>query len=180
MTSDHSSLELSTAEKEAIQEFVLWAFIRFGVKPETSMACSIPWLKVNPAESWQSLHKLLMECKVFFKNGALLDLRQISSGRVQELVALLQGTSGVDIKDRVYRAKTYHNCFIGSEAVHCLQHRCEASRPEAVRLGELLVENKVIRHVVDEHGFKDQYLFYRFCEYENSESQDGSGLLESR
>ena len=124
MTSDQSSLELSTAEKEAMQQFVLWFFVRFGVKPATSMECSMPWLKANPAESWQSLHKLLMDCKIFFKNGALLDLRQISSARVQELVALLRGTSGVDIRDRVYRAKTYHNSFIGSEAVHCLQHGC--------------------------------------------------------
>lgn len=36
------------------------------------------------------------------------------------------------------------------------------TRHEAVELGQLLVDRSVFRHVLDEHGFKDGNLFYRF------------------
>lgn len=43
---------------------------------------------------------------------------------------------GVDIKDRIYRARTYRMCFVGQEAVDWLVKALRLdSREEAVLLG---------------------------------------------
>ena len=36
------------------------------------------------------------------------------------------------------------------------------SRVKAVELGNLLIDTDYIHHVVDEHHFEDDYLFFRF------------------
>jgi len=71
--------------------------------------------------------------------------------------------SGFEVKDRVYRLKTYKQCFVGSEAVDWMMKnlRC-ASRADAVIIGRFLHSANVFRHVADEHTFEDGFFFYRF------------------
>ena len=90
-----------------------------------------------------------------------------TSTEIQELVAQMRGQSGVDIQDRRFGLRIYRSCFVGSEAVNWLVQNQMASREEAIRLGQLLVEQCIIHHVTDEHDFKDEYLFYRFFEDES-------------
>ena len=45
------------------------------------------------------------------------------------------------------------------------------TRQRGVELGKLLVDTDYIHHVVDEHNFEDQYLFFRF-------RQDGRCMIE--
>lgn len=67
------------------------------------------------------------------------------------------------VKDRRYHLKTYSNCVIGHELVSWLVDRKEVeTRKEAVAIMQKLVDNGVIHHVCDDHGFKDEKLFYRF------------------
>jgi potassium efflux system protein len=40
------------------------------------------------------------------------------------------------------------------------------TREEAIELGQILLERGIIHHVLDQHHFKDSYLFYRFCDDE--------------
>jgi potassium efflux system protein len=87
---------------------------------------------------------------------------------LQELVSQMRGTAGLDIRDRRFGLQVYANCFVGSEAVQWLIQQQLASREEAIKLGQVLVERGIIHHVTDEHTFKDEYLFYRFFEDETS------------
>ncbi len=81
---------------------------------------------------------------------------------LEHLAEQMQGPEGLEIKDRRFRLILYSKCFVGSEAVQWLMKTQKASREEAIRLGQLMVDQGLIHHVVDEQPFLDQYLFYRF------------------
>ncbi len=68
---------------------------------------------------------------------------------------------GLDQRDRMYRLQTYRQCFVGREAVDWIAQRLSLSRAEAVRIGQRLLALDLIRHVVEEHDFKDADYFYR-------------------
>lgn len=69
----------------------------------------------------------------------------------------------VKLADRSYRLKTYKQCFVGSDAVdYLVQSGATATREDAVLLGNAFVEMHLIEHVLRDHNFKDEYLFYRF------------------
>lgn len=89
-----------------------------------------------------------------------------TSREISQLVEQMRGPEGLSIRDRRYRLTRYPNCFVGSEAVAWIVRTQKATHAEAVRLGQLLVERGIIHHVTDEHSFKDEHLFYRFCETE--------------
>jgi hypothetical protein len=71
--------------------------------------------------------------------------------------------NNVKLSDRSYRLKTYKQCFVGSEAVDYLVHSgATSNREDAVVLGNAFLEMHLIEHVLRDHPFKDEYLFYRF------------------
>eukprot|EP00042_Codosiga_hollandica_P014599 m.33748 g.33748 ORF g.33748 m.33748 type:complete len:270 (-) comp43249_c0_seq1:694-1503(-) len=65
------------------------------------------------------------------------------------------------IQDRTYHFKTYPQCFIAEECVNWLIIRGYAKTPvEAMQLAELLQRGNFISHVVDDHEFKNEPLFF--------------------
>lgn len=69
----------------------------------------------------------------------------------------------VQLADRTYRLKTYKQVFVGSEAVdYLVESGATTTREEAVELGKVLQEMRVFEHVLRDHEFKDEHLFYRF------------------
>jgi len=78
------------------------------------------------------------------------------------LAARLRGANGVAIEDRRHLATVYRRCFVGKEAVDWLVRSEELTRDEAVAVGQRLIENGTIHHVLDEHPFRDGRYFYRF------------------
>lgn len=74
----------------------------------------------------------------------------------------MQARGGVDIADRVYRFKTYPQCFRGDEATRWLASNLGLSRAQAVDVGELLRRLGAFDHVTLDHGFLDEGKFYRF------------------
>ncbi|MBO1348275.1 MAG: mechanosensitive ion channel [Hormoscilla sp. GUM202] len=89
----------------------------------------------------------------------------------QAIVSQMRGPSGVEIKDRRSNLKSFGKCFVGSEAVDWLMEHEKATREEAILIGELMVSERLIHHVLDEHGFNDGPLFYRFYADENTTSK---------
>ena len=89
-----------------------------------------------------------------------------------ELIDAMHGVSGLEIKDRRYGLKTYSQVFTGSEAVSWLIKHEKATKAEAIAIGKLMIEQRIIHHVLDEHNFKDEALFYRFYIDEQSEEMD--------
>lgn len=88
----------------------------------------------------------------------------------------------VEIRDRKYGfpAKTYTDCFVGSDAVAAMIGSGLATDEEdAVRLGNVMLNKGVFHHVQRAHVFKNEYLFYRFASDEDhgaiaAEMPDGS------
>jgi hypothetical protein len=64
--------------------------------------------------------------------------------------------------DRRHLLNLYPKCFIGHEAVRWMVRDSGLTRDEALMLGRILVERRIIHHVLDEHGFEDANYFYRF------------------
>lgn len=124
--------------------------LHFGViQPEISA-----WIKSQtPAE-----YKVQMPEKTH------LELPTIKDEYDWEAIATkMQGKNGVSIKDRRFQLKVFPNVFLGSEAVEWLMVNEGATREEAILMGKLMVEQGIIHHVLQEHDFKDEALFYKFC-----------------
>lgn len=82
---------------------------------------------------------------------------------VAEVAARLLGPGGIEIRDRRHRLTVFAQCFVGREAVDWLVEREGLSRAEGTALGQRLLEQGVIHHVLDEHDFRDGHFFYRFA-----------------
>lgn len=96
--------------------------------------------------------------------------REASLEREDLNILAEQFRTSVEIKDRRYGfpAKTYECCFVGTEAVAQMVKSGIASHPdEAVCIGNMLLEAGIFRHVLGEHAFKNEALFYRFSEDED-------------
>lgn len=77
----------------------------------------------------------------------------------------------LDIKDRTYHLKTYKSCFLGSDCVAlliALGHARTIEQAEA--LGDSLITMGVIQHVTNDHNLKNDYLFYRFLDFQPSDA----------
>lgn len=82
----------------------------------------------------------------------------------------------LDIQDRRWRLQAYPRCFIGSEAVQRIAATWSCSRGEAVELGQALGQLGLLVHVVQEHPFLDDELFYRLA-WTDAVADEGLGAL---
>ena len=81
---------------------------------------------------------------------------------LEDLVSKMRSVGGIKIKDRRHNLKVYKQCFIGTEACEYLIDRLELSLEQAIKLGQKLIDEKWIHHVVDERQFDNSHFFYRF------------------
>ena len=82
----------------------------------------------------------------------------------QSAAALQHNGDIVSIKTRRYHLRWYPNCFVGRDLVDSLvdRHRFCTDRRAVVQFMDYLMRAGLVHHVVDDHKFKDDYLFYRF------------------
>ena len=93
------------------------------------------------------------------KNSNRISLRQLAS-------QMRSDKEGVEIKTRRNKLKLFQRCFLGNEAVDWIVKQTKLSREDAVTLGQKMIDKGIFHHVLDEHKFKDEELFYRFQEDE--------------
>jgi potassium efflux system protein len=105
-----------------------------------------------------------------------LDRRTWSDDELRSLVNRLRGPEGVPVVDRRHLLTVYRQCFVGREAVDWMTRALGLTRSEAVAVGQLLVDRGIVRHVLDEHGFRDAKLFYRFCETDQLQAGASAAL----
>jgi pyruvate/2-oxoglutarate dehydrogenase complex dihydrolipoamide dehydrogenase (E3) component len=85
---------------------------------------------------------------------------------VAELAEALR--TGLAVADRTHRFKSYPRCFVGSEAcAWMVEHGIASDLSQAEIVGNVLLEHGVFHHVTRDHGFKNEYLFYRFTSDED-------------
>ncbi len=77
------------------------------------------------------------------------------------LIDAWRAPDGVSIEERSWMGRSYPRCFVGSEAVAWMRAR-GLSLNEALIVGQRLLDCGVLHHVWDEHGFKEDLLYYRF------------------
>jgi potassium-dependent mechanosensitive channel len=82
--------------------------------------------------------------------------------RLDAVAERMRANDGVPVRDRRHRLTVFPSCFVGRDAVDWLVEREGLSRAEGIALGQRLVEQGVIHHVLDEHDFRDGHFFYRF------------------
>jgi len=81
-----------------------------------------------------------------------------------------QARQELDVRDRTYHFVNYPMCFVARDMATWFVEKGHArDRAEAVLLGRALVEHLHIVHVVRDHNFKDEYLFFKFM----SDTRDG-------
>jgi hypothetical protein len=98
------------------------------------------------------------------EEAAVAPQKDIEDFDAMELVAIAnQLMAAVEIKDRMFHLRTYPACFLGSEAVEALIKLGHAENIEqAETLGDLLIGDNLMKHIANDHGLKNQYLFYIF------------------
>lgn len=81
---------------------------------------------------------------------------------LRQLAQEMRSEQGVEIKTRRHKLKLYQRCFLGTEAVDWLAAKTKLSREDAVSIGQKMIDKGIFHHVLDDHQFKDEPLFYRF------------------
>jgi hypothetical protein len=74
-----------------------------------------------------------------------------------------QMRKAIEVRDRRYHFKNYESCFLGSDLVNWFIENGHASTvEEAIEVGDYFMSKNVFHHVVRDHTFKNQKLYYRF------------------
>ena len=97
------------------------------------------------------------------KSGKSKNLNRIS---VRQLATQMRSENGVEIKTRRQKLKLFQRCFLGNEAVAWIAEYAKVPPEDAIALGQKMIDKNIFHHVLDEHQFKDEELFYRFYEDE--------------
>lgn len=97
-------------------------------------------------------------------DASQVDLINDSIGKIdlKELVRQMRDIGGVKIKDRRYRLTIYPRCMLGSEMTTWMVRKFFLSETDAIKLGQRLIDEKLMHHVTDDHHFEDGFFFYRF------------------
>lgn len=151
---------MSGGINDEMKNKVLGLFLmKFKLSPVNSFGVLEKWFHDYPNQTWEFLYHSLKNGLIRWENGEIISLY---NEKIINLVNDIRGDNGIEIKDRNYKLRIYPQCFIGNNAVEWMCNKYNISIPEALKLGQQLIEEKIIHHVTDDHDFKNAYLFYRF------------------
>ena len=89
--------------------------------------------------------------------------RLIRAGiRPDALCASMMSHGGVATRDRVWRGRTYRQCFVGAEAIGWLRERHRLADSECTAAAEIMGMLGMIHHVAREHPLAERGFYYRF------------------
>ena len=136
--------------------------MRFNVDPYQAFDLVVDWFSKHQEQSWTDLKQLLITGKIIVKNKILHD---VSPVEVTNLVNQMRGKNGLKIKDRWHKFRVYRKSFVACQAVTWLIETQNVTKNEAIQLGQMLVDRKIIYNVNKAAFFRDEYSFYSF--YQN-------------
>lgn len=81
-----------------------------------------------------------------------------------QLVEKMRSPQGVKIENRSQSFRLpYLRCFIGREAVDWMSAKLSITRPQAVELGQRLIDDNWLKNLSNKQPFTDADFFYQFC-----------------
>lgn len=81
-----------------------------------------------------------------------------------QLVEQMRSSQGVKIEDRAQSFRLpYRRCFIGKEGVDWICNKLAIGRPQAVELGQRLIDDNWLQNLSNKQPFVDADFFYQFC-----------------
>lgn len=80
---------------------------------------------------------------------------------VARFYSLIRSEAGFAVADRNHMGTKYSKCFVGTEAVEWMQAQGYTVN-EAISMGQRLLDLSLAHHVLDQHSFKNEKLYYRF------------------
>ena len=83
---------------------------------------------------------------------------------LQMVLERLIAVNGVKVQDRLYHGRTFEACFVGAEAIDCLNTHYGLRRHECETLLNRLHGFGLIEHVTKAHPVRDGNFFYRFAD----------------
>jgi EAL domain-containing protein (putative c-di-GMP-specific phosphodiesterase class I) len=171
---------------EGVETRAQWDYLAArGVRYAQGYLIARP-MSIDAFGSWLAAQKALESAEApsvaaSMPSGLAVPVRNASvDALANQLWERMRSTGGLDVRDRIHRLRTYNRCFVGREAVDWLVRHQRTSRAEAVRLGQRLAALGLIRHVLDEHDFKDADLFYRLHAAEASGAQGDAHATDLR
>ena len=135
---------------------------QFDISTTLASKLAQDWRISNSNLHWEVLRHLVLNGDILYGNRRLVSAPFSSDADLECLISQMRGPNGLNIKDRKHYLKSYPQCFIGTEAVQWLIQTQNISKVIALSIGKRLVRRKIIHHVLDQHDFKDEFLFYRF------------------
>ncbi len=137
-------------------EAVSWLASQYSISRETSTDLG------KALQQLDLIHHVVHEqafadAQFFYRTTVSSSSDRLNPGNVFKL---LRSGTVVDIRDRMYRGKTYPDCFVGSEAVDWLCTYYLLKRHDAEIFLNRLQGFGLIRHVTGDHLVRDDYLFY--------------------
>ena len=112
---------------------------------------------VEQSEMASNLSAMVSDTKVSNPRDRLRRLTGLSA---EALTQKLRGL--VDVRDRMFRLKTYPHCFVGEEATTTIAKTFRCSHTQAVALGQDLGTLGLLEHVTDDHAFENAHLYFRW------------------
>jgi len=79
-----------------------------------------------------------------------------------KIAQMMQGDQGIEIKNRRWHFRVYHNCFDGEEFTNWLMQNVKNmnTRKDAVEFGNQLMKEGLFEHSTGRHVFKDGTYYY--------------------
>ena len=98
------------------------------------------------------------------KEPVVAEQASLSDADLDELVRQVKGIFVVQDRTHGFPSRTYPKVFVGTEAVAAMIGAGIAGDAHhAVGIGNLLLQAGIFRHVLNEHPFRNEPLFYRFA-----------------
>jgi Domain found in Dishevelled, Egl-10, and Pleckstrin (DEP) len=147
-------------------------FVRGNSYPQQQRQSAIIEMRRNYLDPEPAVACLLVEdgdlVTIWYEDRYIIKVVETTQEIVQyfnlaQLVGEMRSPQGVKIETRSQSFRLpYKKCFVGREAVDWLSNRLSISRPDAVALGQRLIDENWLQNLSNQKPFADADLFYQF------------------
>ena len=148
-------------------------FVRGNSYPQQQRQAAITEMRRSYLDPEPAVACLLVEdgdiVTIWYEDRYIIKLVESAQDIVKysdlaQLVTEMRSPQGVEIKNRSQSFRLpYIRCLIGREAVDWMSGRLSIDRPQAVAIGQRLIDDNWLKNLSNQQPFEDADLFYQFC-----------------